>query len=161
MWRYYLNKFQIKIRELKVFFKNNIFKVDDSVHRIALGVAIGLFVAWIPLPGVLMLTVFGLTYLFRANAIAGIAAVWINNPLTIVPMYYAGYLLGRKTLSLLHFWVSPDTLHSRDLYERVYSFLEVGKELWTGCLVIGLLFGLIGYAVTFNVVKSHRQRARG
>lgn len=176
-----MSKFQIKIRELNGFFKNNILKIDDSVHRIALGVAIGLFVAWIPLPGALMLTVIGLTFLFRANPIVGIAAVWINNPLTIVPMYYSGYLLGRKILSLLHLWVSPDTLHSRELYQRVYSFseitkvffkseyrqqlgpwiLDVGKELWAGCLVMGLLFGFIGYAVTFNLVKLYRQKARG
>jgi len=174
-------KYRIKTRKLKVFFKDNIFKADDSVHRIALGVAIGIFAAWIPLPGALMLTVLGLTILFRANTIAGIAAVWINNPVTIVPMYYTGYLLGRKILTILHLWVNPDALHSRELYQQVHSFgeitkaffkseyrqqlwpwiLDVGKELWAGCLVIGLLSGFIGYVLTFNVVKLYRQRARG
>jgi len=177
----FLKKYRIKTRKLMAFFKNNILKADDSVHRIALGVAIGIFVAWIPLPGALMLTVIGLTILFRANTIAGIAAVWINNPLTIVPMYYTGYLLGRKILTILHLWVKPDALQGRELYQQVYSFseitkaffkseyrqqlgpwiLDVGKELWTGCLVIGLLSGFIGYVLTFNGIQLYRQRAGG
>jgi hypothetical protein len=45
------------------FVKLRILYANDSPHRIALGVAIGLFVAWTPLPGALMLTTLGLTYL--------------------------------------------------------------------------------------------------
>ena len=46
--------------------------LDDTPHSIALGTAIGLFIAWTPTVGIHMILVVALALLFRANKVAGL-----------------------------------------------------------------------------------------
>jgi uncharacterized protein (DUF2062 family) len=72
---------------------------DDTPHHIALGTAIGTFVGLSPTPGVQMLLVLAIYYLcrpvFTFNRPAGLAAVYISNPLTTVPFAWISYQVGR------------------------------------------------------------------
>lgn len=72
---------------------------DDTPHHIALGTAIGVFVGLTPTPGVQMLLVLAIYYLcrplFTFNRPAGLAAVYISNPLTAVPFTWISYQIGR------------------------------------------------------------------
>src|SRR5262245_19861478 len=76
----------------------SILSLQDTEHSIALGTAIGLFVAWTPTVGIHMILVVGLTLLLRANKVAGLIAVYLSNPFTIVPMYWIDYWLGALVL---------------------------------------------------------------
>jgi uncharacterized protein (DUF2062 family) len=49
--------------------------------------AIGLFAAWIPTPGQMVIAAIIALY-FRANLPISVALVWITNPLTMPPMFY-------------------------------------------------------------------------
>ena len=71
-----------------------VMSLDDTPHRLALGVAIGIFVTWTPTIGLQMVITFLLSALFRANKFVGVPFVWISNPLTIVPIYGPNYLVG-------------------------------------------------------------------
>ena len=72
---------------------------DDTPHHIALGMAVGTFVGLTPTPGVQMLLVLGVYYVcrpvFTFNRPAGLAAVYISNPLTAVPLAWLSYQVGR------------------------------------------------------------------
>src|SRR5437867_5606952 len=81
------------IRKLKGMFRA-ILMLDDTPHSIALGTAIGLFIAWTPTVGIHMILVVALALLLRANKVAGLIAVYISNPITLVPMYWIEYKLG-------------------------------------------------------------------
>jgi len=160
------------------FVKLRILYTDDSPHRIALGVAIGLFVAWTPLPGALMLTTLGLTCLLKANKLAGLAVVWVNNPLTIIAIYYCGYLLGGEIFALFGPNTQAELVQAGDLFNEIRSIgdiingifhpefwhqlrvwmLEVGAKLWVGCLSAGMLTALSGYLVTFQIVRLYRDK---
>ena len=71
---------------------------DDPPHRLALGAAIGMFVTFLPLIGFQMALVVVLATLLRANKAVGLPIVWITNPATIVPVFYACYVIGRLML---------------------------------------------------------------
>ena len=59
----------------------------------ARGVALGLFVAFIPLP-VHMLLVACLAILFRVNLPISVLAVWVSNPITWAPQIIFSYKTG-------------------------------------------------------------------
>ena len=88
-------RFYVKSRR---FVFHNMLHCDDPPHRIALGVAIGMFFTLTPFIGVQMVLVVGAAWLLRANKVVGIPLVWISNPATFVPIFYPCYVIGRTLL---------------------------------------------------------------
>ena len=107
----------------------------------ARGVAIGVFYAFIPLPIQMLLAVItGL--IFRANLILSVGLVWLSNPLTMGPMYYACYLLGKRILGMNG--TKVPAFHS--FSEWLSHAYLIWQPLLAGCLVAGGISGLLGYA---------------
>lgn len=69
-------------------------KATGTSHQIALGVAIGFFVAWLPIIGIQMVVSVALCQIFRANKVVPIFPVWLTNPATMVPIYSFNYWVG-------------------------------------------------------------------
>jgi len=164
-----------KIRDVIVY---RILGVNDSPHRIALGVAIGFFVAWTPTLGFQMIIAVALASLLRGNRAVTIPVVWITNPITAVPLYYTNWCVGhairagsldfdpavRETLTKL--------VAGGGLTSYVYNFLDVsfwrelglllaecGIDLWIGSVLLGLTLGAISYPLCRWAVRAYR-RAR-
>jgi uncharacterized protein len=143
-----------------------ILRLQDTEHSIALGTAIGLFVAWTPTVGIHMILVVGLTMLLRANKAAGLIAVYLSNPLTIVPMYWIDYWLGALVLhqeltyaelqSILHY-------HGWDGFKVAFwrVCVELAGPMWLGGLVLALVHAIPGYYVTRWAVVRFRRRNAG
>src|SRR5690606_36031974 len=64
------------------------------------GLAIGMYVTFLPLIGIQMVLSVCLAWLFRANKLVGGPLVWISNPLTIIPIYFPCYWLGCQLLGM-------------------------------------------------------------
>ena len=62
-------------------------------RTVAGGVAVGLFVSWLPMPLQTVLAVC-LSALMRVHVPVSMAMVWFTNPLTIVPALYAAWFVG-------------------------------------------------------------------
>lgn len=160
------------------FLKLHILHSDDSPHRIALGAALGLFVAFLPLLGFHMLLVLALCFVLKANKLVAIIFVWVSNPFTIIPIYYPSYLLGRAVLKLFHYTsdtqLSSDQmrqifarftsssalthLFSAQFWQSLFEFLRFkGLELWVGTTLVGTTVAIIGYFVTFYIIVWHRK----
>ena len=111
----------------------------QSVSR---GVAIGMFWAFIPIPFQMVPATF-FAILFRGNLLVSVALVWITNPVTMPPIFYFSYRLGRLILgkSVSGSQVTPDILW----------FLEKINEIWwpllTGSLVIGITLSVLGHLI--------------
>lgn len=73
----------------------------DPVHEVAMGASVGAFLGLTPTVGVQMYLVFMawllLRYVFRIrfNMLIAFAMVWISNPVTMAPMYYAFLVTGQ------------------------------------------------------------------
>lgn len=104
--------------------------------------ALGLFIAYLPFPGhVLAGIVFGV--LLRVNVPVSAITTLISNPVTMGPMYYAGFEIGRVLLGMPP---SP--------FEFEMSFAWLGERLasiWQplllGCLLLGTTLALTGYVM--------------
>jgi len=118
----------------------NIFHLNR--HSAAGGVAIGLFLAFIPIPGQMLLAALLAIY-FRVNLPLAIVFVWISNPLTIPPLLYLSYKTGalilQETPKQLNFEFSLEWFSE--------TFFDIWDALLLGCLTLGGLSALIGYFV--------------
>jgi uncharacterized protein (DUF2062 family) len=88
-----------------------------------------------------MLTSAALAILFRVNLPISVALVWITNPFTIPPIFYACYLIGSWILGreseIEDFQMSPEWIES--------MFDQIWQPLLLGGLVTGVVTGIISY----------------
>ena len=68
-------------------------------HSLNKAVYIGVLSAFFPLPGQMLLALIG-ALVFRANVPMALGLTWITNPLTTLPVFYAGYYVGAKILDV-------------------------------------------------------------
>jgi hypothetical protein len=141
--------------------------LDDSPHRIALGVAVGVFIAVTPTWGVQMLLVVALAWLLGANKVAGIPMVWVTNPATNVPIYSFCYVIGQAVVG------GPGVSEVREALARVsdpaVGWGELGRQwlalmwhaalpLWVGTVAVGLAAGVVCYVIFYYGIRSYRRR---
>ena len=165
-------------RQIERFVIYRVLHVDDTPHRLALGIALGIFIAWTPTIGFQMVLVLLLAPILRANGRVGIPLVWISNPLTLALIYYPNYLLGRYMLGV--FVERPSlgfnyqqlreilgTVHGvgymlRHFFEIDFwrnlgeLLLNMGFDLWVGSVVMGFIFGGISYIASHRFIIWYR-----
>lgn len=104
------------------------------------GFALGLFIAFQPIPGHILVGII-VAALLRFNVPVTAISTLAANPLTMGPIYYAGFELGNKLLGLparpLQFELSFAWLTDR--------LATTWQPLLLGCLVLGTLVATIGY----------------
>lgn len=126
----------------KLFIK--LLKSHSSTQEVSDGLAIGVFIAFLPILGIQMYVAFGLTELMRKNVIAAILAVWITNPLTAVPIYlfnlWVGNFFYNQPVSLDELYV---TITSLDLHHILSAGKDILIPLWLGSVVVGLILAFI------------------
>ncbi|HEY4128711.1 MAG TPA: DUF2062 domain-containing protein [Gammaproteobacteria bacterium] len=109
--------------------------------------ALGAFVCCLPIPGHTIFAVLGALY-WRINMPVAVAAVWINNPLTIGPIWYGGYKIGRLLLNPLHLnqdnhGVVNQSMRAPELMHAWYLV----EETFLGCVVEGVIFAILAYII--------------
>jgi len=156
--------------------KLRVIHIQDSPHRIALGVGIGFFTAFSPALGFHLILALLMSFIFRANKFAALLSIWVNNPLTFVPILYIGYLAGSVVTSLFGVHVTGEadfktllanfqssseftSFYHPDFWKQLFDFfLRVGVELWIGCTILGVVLGCCGYILTSRVICWYRRK---
>jgi len=138
----------------------SIVSLDDSVHNIALGTAIGVFIALTPTVGIQMILVMLVALFLRFNRMAALIAVYITNPITTIPIYYFNYKVG--TLIFEETWTYED--FSRILSGRWRQALEelvfeVGLPLLVGSLIVATVCSVVTYPGMCWLLQTLRGRA--
>lgn len=119
------------------------------------GLALGLFLAYIPLPGQMLMAA-TVAVLLRVNLPISVAAVWISNPLTIPPMFYLAYRVGLLILGVQDPGFRPElTLASLTEGTR-----EIVLPLMVGSVILGTLSAAFGYLLIQGFWRWHIVRDR-
>ena len=165
-------------RNFKRFFVLRVLHANDPPHVLALGFAIGVFVAMTPTIGVQMVIAAAIAAAFRANKILSMAAVWISNPVTLVQIYYFNWRVGQYFidtslvsgesnvqrqiaritesiggLSNLFFHVLD-----KDFWSEVLRLVwALGVELWLGSFIVGAACALPSYLILRWAITLYRQ----
>lgn len=120
--------------------------------------ALGVFVAFIPVPLQMLLAALGAIWI-RVNLPMAVATVWITNPVTMPPMYYFCYKTGAWLLG-----TEPGAFHFELSFEWLLNGLDaVWQPFLLGSFVLGALCSLAAYAVSnyfwmWYVMRQYRRR---
>ena len=109
-------------------------------HSVSGAFAIGLFMAFVPMP-FQMIPAAALAILFRVNLPIAVALVWITNPVTMPPVYYFTYELGAWIMNTpakdIAFEISWEWLAT--------EFGRVWRPFLLGSLMAGIICAAAGY----------------
>jgi len=117
-------------------------QLDEAPWRIALALAVGVFISFTPFWGVQTILALVVATVFRLNRAVTLTGTWLNLP-WFAPLVYAGaWKLGAMLL--------PD----------LSGYAAVSAWLLVGCTLIGLPAAIITWAVAFALMRARRQRRR-
>lgn len=132
---WYLRPFQALLEHPVYFAANR--------RSIAGGIAIGLFVGLLPMPGHTPVALIA-ALLLRVNLALAVVTIWIANPLTYAPIFYLEYQLGALILG-----EPPGGFTMEFTWQALASNLAgVWKPLWLGALIAATVASLLGYLLT-------------
>ncbi len=129
-----------------------------SRRSIAGAVWVGLFIALMPLPGQTFIALLA-ALLLRVNVPVAAAATWATNPVTMGPVFYWEYSLGRLILDMPH-----RPFHIDLSWEWVTSgFLAIWKPLLLGCFISATIVASVSFvaiSVIWRLIVAARYRRR-
>lgn len=127
-------------------------------HSVSGAASIGLFVAFLPIPFQMVIAGLGAVWL-RVNLPLAVGLIFITNPLTMGPAYYACYSVGT--------WILGSARLSKvDNFQPTMEWLFeqlalIWQPLVLGCLIIGTLAGALGYVLVQLLWRSYIVYKRG
>jgi len=130
--------------------------LNNTPHDIALGTAIGVFIAILPLYGFHTIMVITAALLIRrANKIAILLGTNISLPPTVPFITWAAYDIGRAILKDASYTPLNWDYFRGITFKKVISFYP---PLFLGSLILGAICAVIFYFLTYFFVKKFKER---
>ncbi|HEV7252395.1 MAG TPA: DUF2062 domain-containing protein [Mesorhizobium sp.] len=148
-------------RSAKYFIKRAL-RLNATPHAIAVGIAAGAGVSFLPTPGLHFLLAAIAAWGLGGNVVASALGTMVGNPLTFPLMWGASFQLGKAMLS-------GDTIQDIEPMPigGVLRNLEFGelweplvKPIFVGSIPLGLLFGLVLYGLIRWAVAAFQEERR-
>lgn len=120
--------------------------------------AVGMLMAWIPVPFQMVLAAGG-AILWGVNLPIAVATVWITNPVTMPVLFYVAYYVGSRLLGL----PPVEFGTSFSWHEVVQMMGTIGRPFLFGCAVMGIASSVSSYFLVqagwrWSVRRRFRQR---
>jgi hypothetical protein len=129
-----------------------------SRRSIAGAIWVGLFIALLPLPGQTAIALL-IALLLRVNVPIAVVTTWVTNPVTMGPLFYWEYSLGRLILD-----IPPRNFVVELSWDWVTSgFLAIWKPLLLGSFIAATIVASLSYvsvSVAWRLIVAARYRSR-
>ena len=136
-------------------------RLKATPHAIAAGVAAGVFVAFLPIPGLHLIVAAVAAWLIAGNVVAAALGSALGNPLTFPLIWGATYEIGAVVLRRSE----PETILPTQLGHslRHLGFAELWemllKPMTVGAVPLGLIFAVVFYILTrWGIAAFHERR---
>jgi uncharacterized protein (DUF2062 family) len=146
-------------------------KLHGDPHYVALGMAIGVFVACTPTIPFHSILAVALAILLGASKPAALLGVWVSNPFTVLFLYFACFKVGHfffddsvkalKSIEILINHIESDVEFSQKIVyfsEFMKTKIRTFMIMNLGGVIIGLPFGLGSYFFTKHLISRWRQQ---
>ena len=147
LWR----KLWIRIQD----WTNRAKSFSGDPHFVALGMAIGVFVAATPTMPFQTVIAVSLAYFLRSSKAAAAIGVWLSNPFTFPVFYLASYKVGT-----LFFGNSASSSIGSDPVPILKMGADITIAAFTGGLIIGLCLATATYFITRKIYTRIRSCRR-
>jgi uncharacterized protein len=131
-------------------------RLQDKPEVVAKGLAVGVFTGCFPFFGMQSLLALLFAAVFRGSKVAALAATWISNPLTSVPLYIFNYKIGKLLLGTKDTVLPPLTLESFTAFKELGSTFAI--TLLTGSFVVGMIMAVITYFYGLAILERLHDR---
>nr|VFK45624.1 MAG: hypothetical protein BECKTC1821E_GA0114239_10523 [Candidatus Kentron sp. TC]VFK46523.1 MAG: hypothetical protein BECKTC1821D_GA0114238_103216 [Candidatus Kentron sp. TC]VFK53320.1 MAG: hypothetical protein BECKTC1821F_GA0114240_1002103 [Candidatus Kentron sp. TC] len=122
----------------RLLYNPDLWRLDrDSVAQ---GASVGIFIAFTPVPFQMLLAA-AVAIAIGCNLPIAVAFVWISNPITIPPIFYAAYKVGAV---LLHQEASKAMEFQWTIGWIFAKLADIWQPLLLGCAVLGLASAAVG-----------------
>ena len=144
-------QFWIRFQQWKKRVKN----FHGDPHFVAMGMAIGVFVAATPSMPFQTAIAVALAFILRSSKAAAAIGVWLSNPITFPVFYLASYKVGALLFG---------TSAAYDPGREPVNILKLGTEITiaavTGGIIIGLCLATATYLITRKIYTKIRSRKK-
>jgi uncharacterized protein (DUF2062 family) len=139
-------------------------QLDDPPPRIALALAVGVFISCTPFYGLQTLLSLLVATVARLNKAATVTGTWLNLP-WFAPFVYAAALhvgasvvpgIQRRPKDALAVLTAPPHAFSIDELARVAR--DLSAALLIGTTILGLVAGAVTYVVALWLIRARRRR---
>lgn len=150
--------------------------LDDEPWKIALGLAVGVFIGCTPLYGLHTLLAIGVAFALRMNKVATVTGAWLNLPWFAPFVYGISLKVGEFVLSggegleflrgeklgdlatMIRPYLSIQRLRDGFLASSQLLFVA-SKPLFVGTTLIGAVAALVTYVVALGAIREVRHMA--
>ena len=130
-------------------------RVKAAPENIARGMAVGVFVGFIPLLPSQSLVAIGVAFLVRGRKIAAVIGTLVTNPLTWIFLYILFYHIGR---AILPFDIPPLNPARLDPATLLAAGWRMAAALVCGGLVLAVPSSVLAYIITLRGIRYYRKR---
>ncbi len=132
-------------------------RMRGTPEYIARGLAVGVFAGLFPIFGLQTIVGVALATLVQGHKIAAAAGTWVSNPLTYLPIYAINFQVGQWLLNSQEEFVSESILSFQQLVQHGTQFVT---SLFLGCLVMGIIGGILSYFMGLKLIRWWRSDRR-
>ncbi|WP_455466559.1 DUF2062 domain-containing protein [Bartonella sp. B39] len=150
------------------YIRKRVLRISATPHKVALGFAIGIFLACSPLFGMHIVLAIFFSWIFRANFAASIIGTVFSNPLTFLLIVMADYKVGYFFLSLFSNVNEISLSQIRVLFNGLtlsnVSLLFKGtwdsimRPMILGGTLLGFIFGGLSYIGVYRAIVRFQQK---
>ena len=133
-------------------------KLRGKPREIALGFALGLFIAFSPTMGIQIAIAVFLASIFKWSKISAALAVQITNPLTAPFIYGLTYRLGAQFLGLENSFKLGDQIRLETILEMFGRAPGIFGAMTLGGILVGLPAAGAGYFIAYGIIRRYRTR---
>ncbi len=156
-------------------------RLPDTSHRIAFGLAIGIFLSFSPFFGFHIIFAMVLARYIGGNVFAAFVGTFFGNPLTFPFIAGISFALGRWLTGVSGAGLAPEGVllafsnASSGLWQSIRSLFGFGQPEWhrlsgfwhefflpylVGGIIPGILFAIIGYFLSRPLVEAYQKHRR-
>ncbi len=114
--------------------------IHDAPWRLALSLAVGVFISFTPFYGLQTLMAIGVAFVFRLNRAATVGGAWINLPWFAPLVYGSGLKLGALILP------------------ELTGLGGLSVTLLIGTTILGMVASVLTYVIALRVISRRRAR---
>lgn len=153
-------------------------RLPDPPHRIARGVAAGVFVCFTPFFGFHFFLAAGLAFIMQGNILASLLATFFGNPITFpiivaVSLELGHWMVGQPgavhlpqifnefTRASFELWTNVTAIFTTDVahWDRLHRFFShVFYPYLVGGIVPGIITAIAMYSLTLPAVAAYQKR---
>jgi uncharacterized protein (DUF2062 family) len=146
-------------------------RIKGDPHDLALGMALGIFSAMLPIIPLHIARAVALALVFRVSKITALIGVWISNPFNWYILYFFNYRIGAFILNLHEDNRGFSSIMSMETSEwTMDTILRIAHASWdiiaalvVGGLIMGVAAAVPSYFIflrLFNLIRDWRQKIK-